>query len=88
MPQIKSAVKRLRQNKKCRDRNHAQRSRLKSGINTFLSQIEKKESEQADITLKEVYSLLDRAAGNKVVKHNYASRQKKRLTHKLNALSS
>ena len=88
MPQIKSAIKRLRQNKKSRDRNHAQRARLKSSINKFLSQIEKKESEQADITLKQVYSLLDRAAGNGVVKRNYASRQKKRLARKSNALSS
>lgn len=87
MPQTKSAAKRLRQNKKARDRNHAQLARLKSGINTFLSQIEKKETEPAAVTLKQVCSLLDRAAGNGLVKRNYASRQKNRLTRKLDALS-
>jgi len=87
MPQTKSATKRLRQNVKSRDRNHAQRSRLKSNINKFLTQIEKKEKEQADLTLKQVSSLLDRAAGNGLVKRNYASRQKNRLSRKLNSLS-
>ena len=88
MPQIKSTSKRLRQNKKIRDRNHAQRARLKSGINKYLSQIEKKEGERAGDTLKQVYSLLDRAAGNGVVKRNYAARRKTRLARKLNTLSA
>lgn len=86
MPQTKSAAKRLRQNIKSRKRNRTVLARLKTGMRDFTQQIEEGKSESARAALKKVYSLLDRALTQRVVKRNYVSRQKSRLTARFNSL--
>jgi len=86
MPQIKSAAKRLRQNAKARKRNRAALGRIKTTIREFRQQIEAGKAEDARQTLTEVYSLLDRGQGRGFIKRNYVSRQKSRLSAKLNSL--
>ncbi len=88
MPQIKSAKKRLRQNIVRQKRNRARRSAVKTEMHKFLDLVTKGEEAPARQELRSVYSQLDRAAAKGVVKKNYVSRQKSRLTRKVNALAA
>jgi len=88
MPQLKSAAKRLRQNVKIRARNRAVRAQIKTGMRTVLDAVAKGELEGAGKALNRFCSLLDRAGAKGVVKPNYVSRQKARLSRRVNSLKS
>ena len=84
MPQHKSAVKRLRQNKKRRAHNNARRSKMRTLIKKVMSTSDK---EQAEKHLKEAVSLIDRLAVKNVIHPNTAARKKSQLTTYVNNLS-
>ena len=88
MPQSKSSAKRLRQNKKRRERNHARRSTLKTSIRVFQEKLAQEDREAARNALQQVYAQLDKAVSKRIIKKNHAARKKSRLTRKLNSAFS
>lgn len=83
MPTIQSAKKRLRQSRKRRERNRS----IKSRISTKSRQLSEAESvDEAEELLRELYALLDRAAGKDVIHPNKAARKKSRLAREVEEL--
>lgn len=83
MPQHKSAIKRLRQNKKRRDHNRSRRSKMRTLIKKVLSTSEK---ELAEKHLKEAVSFIDRVATKRIIHPKTAARKKSQLTRHVNNL--
>lgn len=83
MPQHKSAIKRVRQNKKRRDHNRQLRSKLKTLVNKVFEIDDKEEAEKA---FKEATAYLDKMANKGIVHENYAARKKSKLANYVNNL--
>jgi len=83
MPQHKSAIKRVRQNEKRRQRNQAQRSKMKTLIKNVLETTGKEEAEEA---FKQASSFLDKMAAKDLIHKNYAARKKAKLSKYVNNL--
>lgn len=84
MPQHKSAIKRMRQNKKRRAHNNARRSKMRTLIKKVLSTSDKQKAEEY---LKEAVSFIDRLAVKNIIHPNTAARKKSQLTTHVNNLS-
>ncbi len=83
MPQHKSAIKRVRQNKKRRDRNRVKRSKLKTLMkNVFASE----DKETAEKNLKLAVSYIDKVTVKGILHKNTAARKKSQLTTFVNNL--
>ncbi|MFP5297798.1 MAG: 30S ribosomal protein S20 [Actinomycetota bacterium] len=82
MANIKSQIKRNRQNEAARKRNKAERSALKTQIKKFLGA-----AQSGDDSAKELYvdvsKSLDKAAAKGIIHKNKAANQKARLAKKL-----
>lgn len=83
MPRHQSAVKRVRQNEKRRQRNQSQLSKMKTLVKNALETTEKEEAEKA---FKEATSYLDKMAAKGLVHQNYAARKKSKLAEHVNSL--
>ena len=83
MANTKSAEKRIRQERKRRQHNRAQRSQLKTAIKSVLSA---QDEESARAALKETEALLDRFATRNLVHRNKARRKKSQLAHHVASL--
>lgn len=83
MPQHQSAIKRVRQNSKRRDRNRAQRSKMRTLIKKVQ---ETTEVEEAEAYLKEAVSYLDKLSTKGLIHQNNAARKKAQLTKHVNNL--
>ncbi len=88
MPNTKSAIKRVRVEKKRRERNHA----IKTKVRTFVVKARKAiDADASDPTtveaVREAISQLDRAVTKGALHRNNASRRKSRLVHRLKALT-
>ncbi|HMB90448.1 MAG TPA: 30S ribosomal protein S20 [Rhodothermales bacterium] len=83
MPQHKSAIKRVRQNAKRRERNRYHRSRMRTLIKQ-LRTIEDKE--QAEALLPEAKSYLDRLASKGIIHKNKAANYKSELEQRVHSL--
>ena len=75
MPQKKSTIKRLRQNKKLNVKNRA----VKSQVATAIRKIKTASPEEREAALKGAVSAIDQAAKAGVMKTETASRRKSRL---------
>lgn len=84
MPNVKSAIKRMRTNKAREERNKAARSRLRTAIKKA-RQVENEGGESAFLQAK---SLLDRAARKRLIHPNKAARIKSKLARAANAASA
>lgn len=84
MANTKSAIKALRQNEKRRLINKSRKSRVKTLINSFLSIISQKSSEEVMISFKKVQGEISRAAGKGVIHKNTAARKISKLALKIN----
>ena len=82
----KSAEKRDRQSKKCRERNIADKSTIKTKIKSVISAVETKDKAASVKALKVAVPALDKAAVKGVIHRKNASRKISRLTKKINAL--
>lgn len=80
MPNIKSAKKRMRQNKVRRIRNRAARSNMRTEIKELRKMISDKNLDQAQLQLKRVYSVIDRTAQKGMIHPNTGARYKSRLS--------
>lgn len=83
MPKLRSALKRLRVDKKRRLRNLRIKQELKKAIKKFQALLSAKNIEEAKAVLKKVYSRLDKAAKKKIVHPKTADRKKSRLMLRL-----
>jgi len=80
MANTKSAEKRNRQNLQARERNRAQRSRLRTAIKSLRSAVATGDAAQAAELLPQTLGIIDKIAQKKVIHPNTASRYKSRLT--------
>ena len=77
-------IKRERQDKSRRDKNIADKSKLRSAIKNVLTSSKKDEAEKL---YKEAVSIIDKAAGKGLIKKNTAALRKSRITRHLNSLA-
>jgi small subunit ribosomal protein S20 len=84
MANIKSAIKRMRQNVKRRLANRQKMSRMRTEIKKFRRLLNEGQVDEARTLLPRVYAVIDRTAQKGVIHSNTASRYKARLTRTLN----
>ncbi len=85
MANIKSQIKRNRQNEARRARNKGTRSALRTRIKRFLQTVETGDQDGARQAYRDATKALDQAAAKGVIHKNKAANQKSRLARKLNA---
>jgi small subunit ribosomal protein S20 len=81
MPNTKGAKKRLRQSIVRRDRNRAQKTRLRHSLRKFREAVAAKKLDEASVLSRTTAILLDKAAAKGVIHANKASRLKSRMCH-------
>ena len=86
MANIKSAIKRARQNKKRNILKSSQRSAVRTAVKIVENAIEKKDKKVASEALLDANKVLDRMAGKKVITPSKAARTKSRLNKKVKVL--
>jgi len=88
VPNIKSAIKRVKTNDKRRLQNASQRSALRTAVKTFETAAASKNVESAKDALITASKKLDKAVSKGLIHKNAAARKKSRLAKQLNALSA
>ncbi len=83
MPNIESAIKRMRQDRKRRQANRSKRSRMRTEIKKFRSLVSENKADEARALLPTVFSIIDKTAQKGVIHANAAARYKSRLTKSL-----
>lgn len=86
MANIKSQIKRNRQNVKARERNKAVRSKTRTMVRRFEEAVAAGDKEAAEAAYRDATAAIDRAAQKNVIHGNAAARRKSRLAKKLAAL--
>ena len=87
MANIKSQIKRNRQNEKRHARNKAVRSELKTRVKRALTAAEQGDETAADAASAAIRRL-DKAASKGIIHKNAAARRKSRLQRRINKASS
>ena len=85
MANIKSQIKRNRQNELRRERNKSTRSALKTKIKRFTQSVESGDQATAEEAYREASRALDKAASKGVIHKNKAANKKSRLAKRLGA---
>lgn len=88
MPNIKSAVKRVKTNDKRRALNASQKSALRTSVKAADQALATNEVETAKAAIQAASRNLDKAVTKGLVHKNAAARKKSRLAKKLNALTA
>lgn len=88
MANIKSAIKRARQNKKVRAHKASQRSTFRTVVKKVLASISSKKHDEALEAFKQGQPVIDRAVSHGIVHKNKAARIKSRLNAKIKQLAS
>ncbi len=83
MANIKSQIKRNRQNLKARERNKGVRTRTRTTVRRFEEAVAAGDKEAAEAAYRDATAALDKAAGKNVIHDNAAARRKSRLAKKL-----
>lgn len=86
MANIKSAIKRNKQNEKRRIRNRIVRGRTRTFIKEARTELQNADSTSAEKAVLLAVSALDKAAAKGIIHKNNASRKKSRLMKHLAAL--
>jgi small subunit ribosomal protein S20 len=84
---IKSQMKRNRQNERRRLRNKAAKSEIRTRIKTAVRAADT-DSETADADLRVALKRLDKAAAKGIIHKNQAANRKSRLARQINALNA
>lgn len=87
MPNIKSAVKRVKTTEKRRALNMSQKSALRTAVKAADVALEGTEVQTAQAAFQAASKKLDKAVTKGLIHKNAAARKKSRLAKKLNALS-
>ncbi|MNC06387.1 30S ribosomal protein S20 [compost metagenome] len=88
MPNIKSAIKRVKTTEKRRALNISQKSALRTAVKAADVALEGTEVQTAQAAFLAASKKLDKAVSKGLVHKNAAARKKSRLAKKLNALSA
>ncbi len=83
-----SALKAHRQSLTRNARNASNRSSLRTALKKFSQLIKAGKTDEAKNSLRDLYSIVDKAVQKKALSPNAAARQKSRLTRHLNAAAS
>jgi small subunit ribosomal protein S20 len=83
---IKSQIKRNRQNETARLRNKAVKSELKTAVRRFREAAETGDAAAAGTAMRSASKLLDKAASKGVVHTNQAANRKAAMAHRANSL--
>jgi len=83
---IKSQIKRNKQNEKARQRNQAVKSRLKTAVRKFRELSEAGDKEAALVAGRDAAKKLDKAASKGVIHKNQAANRKSAIAKKAAAL--
>ncbi len=87
MPNIKSAIKRVKTSEKRRLRNASQKSALRTSVKAVDNAIQSSDAEQAQAALIEATKKLDKAVTKGLIHKNAAARKKSRLAKQINKLA-
>ena len=85
---MKSAIKRIRVNEKSRAANRTVKSNMRTNIKRVESLISENNVEEAQAALKVAVKKIDKAVQKGVIHKNNGTRQKSRLTKKVNELGA
>lgn len=88
MPNIKSAMKRVRTSETARQRNRAVKSRVATARRDVLTECDTRNVEKAGQAFRAYCSVLDKAAKRGIIKKNTAIRRKRRAAAKLASASA
>lgn len=88
MPNIKSAIKRVKTSDKRRALNASQKSALRTAVKAADTALVGNEAEVAAAAFKVASKKLDKAVTKGLIHKNAAARKKSRLAKKLNALTA
>lgn len=88
MANMKSAIKRIRVNEKSRVLNQSVKTNMRTNIKRVESLVSENKVEEAQAALKLAVKKIDKAVQKGVVHKNNGSRQKARLTKKVNGLGA
>ena len=86
MANIKSQIKRNRQNKKRRELNRVFRGSARTALRKARTAIDSGEKEIAEEKVMIAVKALDKAAAKKIIHKNKAARQKSRLMQQFNSM--
>ena len=86
MANIKSQIKRNKQNEKARQRNQAVKSRLKTSVRKFRELAETGEKDAAVAAGRDAMKALDKAASKGVIHGNQAANRKSSIAKKAASL--
>jgi small subunit ribosomal protein S20 len=85
MPNIKSAIKRVKTSEKARERNHARKSAFRTATKRVERMLGTGETDGIAVAASQAISAIDRAAKTRAIHPAQAARRKSRLMLKLNA---
>ncbi|GII22830.1 30S ribosomal protein S20 [Planosporangium mesophilum] len=88
MANIKSQIKRNRQNEKRRLRNKSVKSALKTSVRKFQEAAATGDSEQAAALMREASRKLDKAVSKGVIHKNQAANRKSAIAKRLSSLAA
>lgn len=88
MANIKSAIKRARQNVKRRQHNASARSMFRTYVKNVLKAIESGDQESARAAYSKAQPIIDKAAGKGLIHKNKAARIKSRLSARLKGMAA
>ncbi|WP_102026969.1 30S ribosomal protein S20 [Salirhabdus sp. Marseille-P4669] len=86
MPNIKSAIKRVRVNEDSRTNNQSFKSEMRSSIKRVEALVNENNADEAKASLKVAISNIDKAVQKGIIHKNNGDRKKASLTKKVNAL--
>ena len=86
MPIIKSAMKRVKQTARDRQRNRSTESLIRSATGKLLAAVDAADKAQTQAAFRSLCSVLDKAAKHGTIKPNNASRRKGRAAAKVAAV--
>ncbi len=87
MANIKSQIKRNRQNEKARMRNKAVKSSLKTAIRKFHAAVEAGDTAAAEALMRDASRKLDKAVSKGVIHKNQAANRKSSIAKRQGSLS-
>jgi len=85
---IKSQIKRNKQNEKARQRNKAVKSSLKTSVRHFREAADAGDQEKAALAMQAAYVKLDKAASKGVIHKNQAANRKSAIAKRAAEMSS
>lgn len=88
MANIKSAIKRARQNIKLRQRNASARSMYRTFVKNVIKAVESGDKEAAKAAYSKAQPIIDKAAGKGLIHKNKAARIKSRLSARVKAMAA